>query len=162
MPFRRVKAGRMSEDPSSDEIESRRAEHQIEIQKGKLPWSPELRDFRRSRYPSREQDFTRRANLAMLPRPRQGLLNSVTMYILQGGAVYCDAGGFDSEGYSFRSAGCWLPDWDNNIEFLRIRPNSFTGTFQVQVNGGLNAKAVPGLDGMSNNQDLAVWVWNAY
>ena len=89
-------------------------------------------------------------------------VNTIAMYVMQGGFFYCDGQPPDTQGFSWRSTGCALPDWDNNIKFLRIKPNSFTGTFQLQVVGGLNAKAVPGVDGTSNNQGPGSMGGNAF
>ncbi len=95
------------------------------------------------------------------PLAYEGQINKISIYVLQGGFVYCDGGSYDADGYSIRATGCFLPDLYNNAKFLSIAPNSFTGSFQLQIVAtGINAKAVPGLDGASNNQDFAVWVYN--
>jgi hypothetical protein len=85
--------------------------------------------------------------------------NGVDMYVLQGGSVYCD--GVYGYQYTPRSSGCWLPDLTNNVKQLRIAPNSFTGTFTIQlVAQGINQQAVPQVDG-APNQDWALFVYNA-
>jgi hypothetical protein len=104
--------------------------------------------------------------LAYTDRPAQAgasvaRVNELDLYVLQGGAIYCD-GQYTGQ-YSTRSSGCWLPDMYNNVKRARIAPNSFSGTFTVQiVAGGVNQNAVPGLDGNGPNQDWALYVYNAY
>jgi|GEM_PF-3239028 len=87
--------------------------------------------------------------------------NGIDMYVLQGGYVYCD--GVYGYQYTPRSSGCWLPDLTNNVKQLRIAPNSFTGTFTIQlVAQGINQQAVPQVDGpTAPNQDWALFVYNA-
>lgn len=90
-----------------------------------------------------------------------GQVNNITMYALQGNSVYCDGGPYDTFGHSVRSGMCPLPDLSNNVKLIDIAPNSFSGSFQLQINAnGINAKAVPGLDGVSNNQAFGLWVYN--
>jgi hypothetical protein len=90
----------------------------------------------------------------------QTRVNEVDMYLLQGGAVYCD-GQYGGQ-YSTRSSSCWFPDSSNTVKRFRIAPNSFSGQFTIQVvAGAVNAKAVPGRDGSSPNQDWALYVYNA-
>lgn len=87
-------------------------------------------------------------------------VKELDLHVLQGGAVYCD--GQHTGQYSTRSTGCWLPDMYNNVKRARIAPNSFSGTFTVQVvAGSVTQKAVPGLDAGAN-QDWALHVYNAY
>lgn len=88
-------------------------------------------------------------------------VNELDVYVLQGGYVYCD-GQYTGQ-YTTRSSGCWLPDMYNNVKRIRIAPNSFSGTFMVQVvAGSVTSKAVPGLDtGSPVNQDWALYVYNA-
>ncbi len=88
-------------------------------------------------------------------------VNELDLYVLQGGAVYCD-GQYTGQ-YSTRSSACWLPDMYNNVKRARIAPNSFSGSFTVQiVAGSVTQNAVPGLDGNGANQDWALYVYNAY
>lgn len=104
--------------------------------------------------------------LAYTDRPAQpgasvALVNGLNLYVLQGGAVYCD-GQYTGE-FTTRSYGCWLPDMWNNVKRTRIAPYSFSGTFTVQVvAGGISQNAVPGLDSGGPNQDWALYVYNAY
>lgn len=96
------------------------------------------------------------ADLTIAPEPDA---YRVDMYIFQGGYVYCDGqyGGH----YATRSTGCWFPDMYNNVKRTRIAPNSFSGQFTIQVvAGSIAGQAVPGLDGVPN-QDWALYVWNA-
>jgi hypothetical protein len=87
-------------------------------------------------------------------------VNDVDMYVMQGGAVYCD-GQYGGQ-YATRSSSCWLPDLDNNVKRARIAPNSFTGQFTIQVvAGAVSANAVPGRDNNAANQDWALYVYNA-
>ena len=88
-------------------------------------------------------------------------MNEIDMYVLQGSYVYCD--GQTYQGYSQRSTGCWLPDFYNTVKRFVIAPNSFTGTFTVQLVGSnITTHAVPGLDGTGPNQDWALFLYNAY
>lgn len=87
-------------------------------------------------------------------------VNEVDMYVMQGGAVYCD-GQYGGQ-YATRSSGCWLPDMYNNVKRARIAPNSFTGQFTIQlVSQSVAANAVPGRDNGAPNQDWALYVYNA-
>lgn len=87
-------------------------------------------------------------------------MNGVDLYVLQGGSIYCD--GVYGYQYTPRSAGCWLPDMENNVKQIRIAPNSFSGSFTVQVvANGINANSVPLRDGGAPNQDWALFVYNA-
>jgi hypothetical protein len=87
-------------------------------------------------------------------------VNEVDMYVLQGGAVYCD-GQYNGQ-YATRSSACGLPDSYNNVNRARIAPNSFSGQFTIQVVGGaINANAVPGRENGAPNQDWALYVYNA-
>lgn len=104
--------------------------------------------------------------LAYTDRPGQAgatvvRVNELDLYVLQGAAVYCD-GQYTGQ-YSTRSSGCYLPDMYNNVKRARIAPNSFSGTFTVQiVAGNVTQNAVPGLDSNGPNQDWALYVYNAY
>jgi len=87
-------------------------------------------------------------------------VNGIDLYVLQGGSIYCD--GVYGNQYTPRSSGCWLPDMANNVKQIRIAPNSFSGSFTVQVvANGINANAVPQRDGGAPNQDWALFVYNA-
>lgn len=68
-----------------------------------------------------------------------------------------------SNGSATASFGCWLPDLTNDAMQHRIAPNSFTGTFMIQlVAQGINEQAVPQVDGpTAPNQDWALLVDNA-
>jgi hypothetical protein len=90
------------------------------------------------------------------------IVNNLSLYVLQGNGIYCD-GNYYSGPYTIRSGGCWIPDLYNNVKLTRIAPNSFSGTFTVQIVAGAVAQnAVPGLDGNGPNQDWALYVYNAY
>lgn len=85
------------------------------------------------------------------------------MYAMQGGFAYCDGTSYDSNGYTPRSVTCGPADGDNNLHFVNIAPNSFTGQFQLQIRAdNIAMMAVPFADGWGVNQDFAAWVWNAY
>jgi hypothetical protein len=90
-------------------------------------------------------------------------VNHISTAIFQGGKMWCDNGAIDSDGYTIPSTlSCGFPDLDNNVKYVNVRPGSFSGQFTVNVtSGGVNGKAVPGLDGSSNNQDFALFVYNA-
>lgn len=89
------------------------------------------------------------------------LVNVLDLYVFQSDAVYCD-GQYGGQ-YTTRSSGCWLPDMANNVKRIRIAPNSFSGSFTVQISAqSVGQNAVPGLDGNGPNQDWALYVYNAY
>ncbi len=97
-----------------------------------------------------------------LPPPEPSRVNELSIYAFQGGFTYCDGRVYDQEGHTPRSPGCDPPDSNNNLHFISIAPNSFTGQFQVQFRADvLRDVAVPGVDGGNPNQDWAAWVWNA-
>lgn len=93
-------------------------------------------------------------------------VNDNNLYVLQGGWSY-RGNYFDSAAFSVRSGGLpdpWLTDPHNNVEMLRIRVSELAPTYQftVEVTGGPNASAVPGLlEGNVPNQDFALYVYNA-
>lgn len=87
-------------------------------------------------------------------------VNEIDMYVMQGGAVYCDGQYYGQ--YATRSSNCWFPDMYNNVKRARIAPNSFTGQFTIQmVAGAVSANAVPGRDNNAPNQDWALYVYNS-
>ena len=67
-----------------------------------------------------------------------------------------------ARGTTFRATGAWLPDMDNNVELIRIRPGDLVGSsFTIEVVPSIiNGQAVPTLDGGSPNQDFALYVYN--
>lgn len=95
------------------------------------------------------------------PGASVALVNRLGLYVLQADAVYCD-GQYVGQ-YTTRSSGCWLPDMANNVKRTRIAPNSFSGSFTVQIVAqSIGQNAVPGLDGNGPNQDWTLYVYNAY
>ena len=98
-------------------------------------------------------------------------VNNLDLYVLNGSYVYqgnvfygCAAPPQPDPycGYTPRSTGAYLPDWDNTVELVRIRPSDLVSeTFTVEVVPGVNANAVPGLDSNGPNQDFALYVYNA-
>ncbi|MBZ5590379.1 MAG: S8 family serine peptidase [Acidobacteriia bacterium] len=88
-------------------------------------------------------------------------VNNLDLFVFNG-PHYFQGNVLDSQGYTLRDQGD-LPDMDNNVEMIRIRPADLTSsTFTVQVYPDvINGNAVPGLDGNGPNQDFAVYVYNA-
>ena len=89
-------------------------------------------------------------------------VNHLAVNVQQGGAFYtsCSLGGTSQ--YSSRTMEpCGIAENPAmNAKQVRIAPNSFTGTFTVQVVAkSINAKAVPQL--ATPNQDFALFVYNA-
>lgn len=88
-------------------------------------------------------------------------VNNVDLYVLDGGWQY-QGNDFLADGFTRRAQSSGYPDWDNTVEMIRIRPGEVVnGDFTVEVVPGVNAKAVPGLDGSSPNQDFALYIYNA-
>jgi hypothetical protein len=89
-------------------------------------------------------------------------VNDLDLVIRNGGYNY-SGNHFDSSGYSVRiPLGLLFRDPANNVEMVRIRPGEIAGgsfTLEIQPTA-ISAKAVPGLDGSTANQDFAVYVYN--
>ncbi len=83
--------------------------------------------------------------------------------VIRNGSYNYSGNYFDSSGYSVRiPLGLLFRDPNNNVEMVRIRPGEIAGgsfTLEVQPTA-VSAKAVPGLDGPSANQDFALYVYN--
>lgn len=88
-------------------------------------------------------------------------VNDLDLYVIDGAYKY-QGNLFKSNGYTYRGTSMWLPDFDNNVEVIRIPAGEIVnGDFAVEVVAHLSAKAVPGLDGGMANQDFALYVYNA-
>ncbi len=90
-------------------------------------------------------------------------VNNLVMVAMKAGtAWWCDNDQMDINGYTPAVGGCDpFAQESNNLRFINISPNSFSGTFTVEVDAlGISAKSVPGLDA-GFNQDFALWVYNA-
>ena len=87
--------------------------------------------------------------------------NDPDLWALDASYVY-QSNLFDSDGLRYRATGAYWPHADNTVELVRIRPSDMVSeTFAIEVVSGVNANAVPGLDGNGPNQDFALYVYNA-
>lgn len=88
-------------------------------------------------------------------------VNNLDVYVLNQSYIF-QGNNFDPSGYTYRATGSSFPDLDNTVELIRIRPSDLVSeTFTIEVVPGVNANAVPGLDGNGPNQDFALYVYNA-
>jgi hypothetical protein len=89
-------------------------------------------------------------------------VNQLDVKVWDGGAYYL-GNTLDTSGYSLRLDVGLAGDTHNTVELIRIRPGEIVGgdfTLDV-VPISISGRAVPGLDGLSSNQDFAVYIYNA-
>jgi len=94
--------------------------------------------------------------------------NNLTMRIIKPGTIRSGkfyvgnrfaTGSWYSQNYRLPVA---IEDPHNNVEVIRVPAGQLTSPFTLKVSAqGINAVGVPGLDGGSNNQDFALYVYNA-
>lgn len=95
-------------------------------------------------------------------------VNDLDLTVRDGvGWAYCGNSFSPTTGLSIWHSTVAVPfcsyDPDNNVEMVRVPGTEIVGgDFKVQVTARtLGGKAVPGLDGLSSNQDFALYVYNA-
>lgn len=89
-------------------------------------------------------------------------VNNLDLYVLDGSYVYSE-NNFNAAGYTIQAYSGAYPDFDNTVKVIRIPAGQIVnGDFTIEVvPSAINMQAVPGRDGISANQDFALYVYNA-
>ena len=67
-----------------------------------------------------------------------------------------------SKKYTVNFHPAYLNDEHNNVKVVRVPAGEITSPFTLRVQAiGVNAEAVPGISGETENQDFALYVYNA-